>query len=192
MVHILTQRARRPLILRHFGNFLNGSIIHKRSNKADHKCFLSHPTQLNTHIIMSNLHFIHVENRDSSVSTVIVIRAERFRDRFPAEKEISAFCKMFGPALQPTQLLLKGYLVLFTYREVRLTTSLHLVLRLRVTGVVPLVSLNALNAVVRDNFGCLFTHSFRLACVCFSHFLHRVLVPFLLLSFPIIIYFSKL
>ena len=98
--------------------------------------------------------------------------------------------KMSGPASQPTQLPIK-----------RLPDALYLQVKrlgIEVNHSTPSSSefkydwsctsalLKYPHGVAGDNFVCLLTVSFRLSCVYFSCFLYPVLVPFLLLSFPLI------
>lgn len=56
---------------------------------------------------MSNLHFIHAETRNSSVSTVLGYGPNDSRLDFRQGEEISLLYKMFGLALHPTQLPVK-------------------------------------------------------------------------------------
>jgi len=63
-----------------------------------------HTPHSSIRILLSNLHFNHVETRDSSVSTVLGYGPNESGPDFRQGEEISLLYKMSGPAPQLTQL----------------------------------------------------------------------------------------
>jgi hypothetical protein len=165
-VRILIRRARRPLILRYFGNFLNGFKFHKNSLMKQITNASFHTPHSSIRTLLSNLHFIHVETRDSSVSTVLGYGPNDSGLDFRQGEEISLLYKMSGPTLQPTQLPIKR-LPGVLYPQVKrpgievnhsAPSSTDFKNEWCCTSAFPQYP----HGVVRDNFGCLITHSFRL------------------------------